>query len=64
MATALEKEIGNANVGVAPWSAYGDLEERVPKLVWPNSILIYDEMRRRSPAGAEVCRSRRSAPRL
>src|SRR5688572_13693300 len=45
MAQALEKEIGNANIGVAPWSSYNDIDERVPKLAWPNSTQVYDEMR-------------------
>ncbi len=44
MAQALEREIGNANLGVAP-SAYNDLDKRVPKHAWPNSIRVYDEMR-------------------
>jgi hypothetical protein len=45
MATALETEIGHGNTGLVPWSAFSDVNERVPELAWPNSIATYSSMR-------------------
>lgn len=38
-------ELGNANQGIAPWSAFYDSTEEVPELAWPHSVKVYDKMR-------------------
>ena len=39
------KEIGNASLGIDPWSAFYDTTEEVPELAFPNSPRVYDRMR-------------------
>ena len=38
-------ELGNANLGIIPWSAFYDTIEDVPELAWPNSPRTYETMR-------------------
>jgi hypothetical protein len=41
---SLENEIGHGTTGLIPWSAFGDVNETVPELTWPNSITTYSKM--------------------
>jgi hypothetical protein len=42
---ALETEIGHGNTGLIRWSAFGDVDEPVPELAFPNSVTTYSRMR-------------------
>lgn len=38
-------EIGHGGLSTAPWSEFADSIETVPALIWPNNIVVYNEMR-------------------
>lgn len=47
-----ETEIGHAASSQAGFSSIVDLEELVPELAWPQSIAVYDKMRRNAQVAA------------
>lgn len=44
-AKPLRNEIGQANVGIIPWTGISDGSEDVPELAWPNSVRTYSKIR-------------------
>lgn len=55
--SAPTSEIGYASGSVGWWSAESNFEEQTPELRWPDSVRVYDAMRRQDAQVASVLRA-------